>query len=475
MRRRSVCGGLLLACAVGLAAAQTAAVSQRGLAEFEGQYDYRDGTTLFMVMDGDRLVAIVSDAKYPLRAAGQDAFTNPGGDKIPFQRDAAGHVVAFREAGDVFRRRSPDVPASVRLLLEPRPRMADGSKQTYRYQPPPQLEDGIPVSAAGAGSLPAGAAERLVQGVVDGRYPEVRSILVYHKGALRLEEYFYGFDRNRPAQMRSLTKSVISLLAGAAVDRGLLGADTPVLARLGYPTFGNPDPRKAQVTLADLLSNQSGFACNDHDRASPGNEVKMYEAPDWVRFFVDLPVLDDPGKVGRYCSGGILTAGRIVELAAGKPLPEFAQQALFDPLGIRPADWRWRFQLDRSQRNEFGQIYLRPRDMLKLGMLVRQGGHWRGRRVVSAQWIERSTAPQSKVDGVDYGLGIWHRWYRVQAASGEQRIDTIMFSGNGGQKVYIVPSLDLVAVFTGGAFNVESPVNDMMAKVLLPALLPLQH
>jgi len=78
---------------------------------------------------------------------------------------------------------------------------------------------------------------------------------------------------------------------------------------------------------------------------------------------------------------------------------------------------------------------------------------------------------RSRVDDSDYGLGIWHRWYGVPTANGTQRVDTIMLSGNGGQKVYIVPSLDLVAVFTGGAFNVESPVNTLMAHVLLPALL----
>jgi CubicO group peptidase (beta-lactamase class C family) len=77
----------------------------------------------------------------------------------------------------------------------------------------------------------------------------------------------------------------------------------------------------------------------------------------------------------------------------------------------------------------------------------------------------------SRVDDSDYGLGIWHRWYPVRTSAGDRRVDTIMLSGNGGQKVYLVPSLDLIVVTTGGAFNSESPVNEMMAGVLLPALL----
>ena len=136
----------------------------------------------------------------------------------------------------------------------------------YRYEPPSRLPDGIPVGEAGPATLPPEVAEQLVNGVIDGTYADVRSILIYHKGALLLEEYFYGFNRDRPHEMRSLTKSVISLLAGAAIDRGLLRANEPVLARLGYSAFQNPDPRKAKVTLTHLLSNQSGFACNEHDR-----------------------------------------------------------------------------------------------------------------------------------------------------------------------------------------------------------------
>jgi CubicO group peptidase (beta-lactamase class C family) len=109
--------------------------------------------------------------------------------------------------------------------------------------------------------------------------------------------------------------------------------------------------------------------------------------------------------------------------------------------------------------------------MLKLGILIQQRGEWKGRRVVSASWIDAAIARQSRVDDSDYGLGIWHRWYGVQIQAGQHRVDTIMLSGNGGQKVFLVPSLDLIVVFTGGAFNLESPVNEMMAQVLLPVLL----
>jgi len=469
-------GALLLGMCAGAASTMTAEpvrAQEPGAAplkDFEGVYDYRDGITLYVVGDSGRLFAIIGEAKYLLRAAGADTFANGSGDRVPFLRDGNGRVTGFVERGDRFRRRSAIVPPEVRTLLEPRPKLG-GKSPEYRFAPPLPRGDGIRVSAPERGGFSAETAARLVNGVIDGTYPDVHSILVYHRHALRLEEYFYGFDRQRPHQMRSLTKSVVALLAGIAVDKRLLRADEPVLARLGYSAFANPDPRKARVTLVDLLSNRSGLACNDHDGASPGNEVKLYDAHDWVKAFVDLPMIADPGTEGRYCSGGFFAVGRIVERAAGKPLADFAQEVLFGPLNIARENWTWTFTLDRSQRNEFAQIYLRPFDLLKLGLLIAQRGGWEDRRVVSAAWIEKAIARQSKVDDSDYGLGIWHRWYNVATAGGNRRVDTIMLSGNGGQKVYLVPALDLVVVFTGGAYNVESPVNDMMARVLLPSLL----
>jgi CubicO group peptidase (beta-lactamase class C family) len=219
------------------------------------------------------------------------------------------------------------------------------------------------------------------------------------------------------------------------------------------------------------LSNQSGFNCNDHDQDSPGRETNFFETDDWVRAFFDVPMVADPGTVGSYCSGGFYAAGKMVERAVGTSLPEFADQVLFKALGIKRRDWKWNFTLDRSQRNEFGQIYLRPRDMLKLGILIRDRGAWQDKRVVSESWIDASVARRSRVDDSDYGLGIWHRWYDVRTPTGNERVDTLMLSGNGGQKVYVVPSLDLIVVSTGSAFFVDSPLNEMMANVLLPSLL----
>jgi CubicO group peptidase (beta-lactamase class C family) len=249
--------------------------------------------------------------------------------------------------------------------------------------------------------------------------------------------------------------------------------DEPVLARLPYgpvAAYGNPDPRKARVTLGDLLTMRPGLACDDHDDRSPGRETVLYESPDWVKATLDLPAVADPGVEAHYCSGAVAVAGRVVERAVRAPLPAFADTALFRPLGIAPGTWRWNYALTSANR-EFAQLHLRPRDMLKLGLLYAGRGRWRGRQVLPAPWVAASLAPQTQLENTGYGYYWWRPWLRVTTPAGETRVTFNAAQGNGGQKIYLVPQYDLVAVFTGGAYNVEgSPPNRIMAGVVLPRL-----
>jgi CubicO group peptidase (beta-lactamase class C family) len=325
--------------------------------------------------------------------------------------------------------------------------------------------------ASGRGLDPASVA-RLVERVLDGTYPDVHSILVHRGGRLVVEEYFYGYDRERPHQMRSATKSIVSALVGIAIDRGVLKGDGERVAdHLPYERYDNPDPRKDRLTLRDLLTMRSGLACDDWNGDSPGNESRVYPSDDWVKFVLDLPVVEAPGTRGRYCSGNVLVAGRVVERVTGTPLPAFAQEHLFTPLGIRAGDVRWNFTLDASNAATFAQLYLRPRDMLKLGVLFHQQGKWDGRQVISREWVERSTARWSRVGDQEYGYFWWHQWVDAATPEGPRRVEMIVATGNGGQKIYLVPSLDLVVVLTGGSYNAQSPATAIMARELLPPLL----
>jgi CubicO group peptidase (beta-lactamase class C family) len=417
------------------------------------------------------LFAVIDQAKYALKRVAGDSFVARSGDQVLFTRDASGIVNGAMVQGQRHERSSATVSQESSDLLWPRPDSRD-APVSYRYAAPKAMADGIRTADAADLGLNRQALEQAVQGVWDGTWPDVHSVLVYYGGRLVLEEYFYGYHAQRPHQMRSATKSVVSALAGMASTRSHAAQlATPVMARLPYASHANPDKRKQLITLEDLLTMRSGLACNDYDRNSPGNESTLYEAADWVQATLDLPMARNPGEQGLYCSAGVAVVGRLTELAVGKDLPSFAQEALFGPLGISRSDWRWNYELTRRNR-EYSQIHLRPRDLLKFGLLYAQGGRWDGQQIIPADWVKASLSKQSKIGGTDYGYFWWQPWLNVETAGGARRVDFSAAQGNGGQKIYIVPQHELVVVFTGGDYNSGgSPPNKIMATLILPAVM----
>jgi CubicO group peptidase (beta-lactamase class C family) len=437
-------------------------------ADYQGTYENGiDGPV--EIVSSERIFAVVMDAKYPLTQVGPDQLRNATGQLIPFKREN-GKLVGYTQDGVFHRRLSDSISPASAALARPRPIGSD-NPQAYRYGPPADLHDGIPVGDIANTVLGRETATRIVHGILDGTWADVHSILLYQDGRLVLEEYFYGYNIDRPHQLRSATKSVVSAVAGSAVLAGALdGADEPVLARMRYASYANPDLRKRRMTLGDLLTMRSGLDCDDHSGTSPGRETVIDEQPDWVKATLDLPMLSIPGTEGHYCSGAVGVAGRLTENATGQTLPEYAQAHLFGPLGIRRQDWHWNYTLSKENR-EYSQIHLRPRDMLKLGILYANNGMWQGKRVLPAEWVHASLNAQSKVDGTDYGYFWWRPWIRVNTLAGEQRVTYNAAQGNGGQKIYLFPKLGLVAVMTAGAYNSQTPSNPLIASAVLPTLL----
>jgi CubicO group peptidase (beta-lactamase class C family) len=315
-------------------------------------------------------------------------------------------------------------------------------------------------------NLDAARLEAMVRRIGQGDYPDVHGVLIVKNGVLVLEEYFYEFGPDTRHPLRSATKSFVSALAGIAIEKRLLGLQDPVLARFAddYETIANLSDGKRRITLEHLLTNASGLDCDDHDQRSAGNEVRMGETDDWVKFILDLPMLNEPGAAARYCSGGVITVGRMVEKAAGTPLETFAREHLFGPLGIQHFDWK--FDPDRSSIETFCQLALRPRDMAKFGLLFLRGGRWNGRQVVSREWVEASTRAHTVVDDTDYG----YLWWRPSLDVAGKRHQAILATGNGGQKIYLFPELDMVVVLTGGNYNRESPAKQLLTEYVIPAV-----
>jgi CubicO group peptidase (beta-lactamase class C family) len=308
-----------------------------------------------------------------------------------------------------------------------------------------------------------------------------------------LEEYFFGFDRDRPHDTRSAGKTFASAMLGAAMREGAkIAPETKVydlLARKG--PFAHPDPRKSQITLAHLMTHTAGLACNDNDDASPGNEETMQsqrEEPDWWKYTLDLPMAHDPGSRYAYCSANMNLMGAALTAATGTRLPELFERTIARPLQFGLYHWNL---MPTGDGYLGGGAWVRPRDLLKLGQTYLDGGRWRGRRIVDASWVTRSTAPQVEVSPATTGLDpsqfsqfyleganghAWdgYAWHLVGVRSGEHAYRDYEATGNGGQLLIVVPELELVVVLTGGNYR-QGGIwnrwrNEIVGEQIIPAI-----
>lgn len=431
---------------------------------YEGTYEYVDGSTLRIAASpaDSILVALIGEARYPLRPTEErHVFLNTTGDRVEFVANEEGKVAGYRLDGEPtqFRHLGTAGPFPAAMWY-PRP-----PGLHYRHAMPAQLEDGITVGSLDATGLDPVRLDAMVEAVIDRTHPEIHGILILHDGRLVLEEYFYEYDRDALHQLRSATKSFVSVLVGIAIDQGLIeSVDSEVLPYFEdeYPVFANASDAKRRITVRDLLTNQSGLACDDWDQTSPGGETRMATSPDWVKFVLDLPMVGEPGAEASYCSGGVVVLGRLVEKRADMPLEAFAKEHLFAPLGIDT--WRWNFDPDPSSAETFTQLYLRPRDMAKFGLMMANDGHWQGEQIVPEAWVRESTRTHATVGDTAYGYLWWLPYLNVPGG----RHDAIAAQGNGGQEIYLWPKLDLVVVLTGGNYNRESPTNRLFIDYILP-------
>lgn len=311
---------------------------------------------------------------------------------------------------------------------------------------------------AGHGFDPARLAA-LDAAINSGQAPDTTSVLVIHQGALIHEAYFNGADRETLHNTRSLTKSVTALLVGAAIDRGLIhGVSAPVLGYFPDRTPAHAGAFKDAITLEDLLTMSAAWECDDNNSFSAGNEERMYVSADWTGFTLDLPErgyapwnlrpADSPhGRAFAYCTANSFLLGAIVERVTQMPLAQFAADALERPLGIRTSVWQ---RASEGVGMGGGGTQYRSRDLAKLGQLMLDGGRWKGRQVISADWIEAMTQVRAQTPfDAEYGYQMW----RFTFKDGARLLHAWTMSGNGGNAVFVVPEKALVMVVTRTRYN----------------------
>ncbi len=305
-------------------------------------------------------------------------------------------------------------------------------------------ESWITATPAGVGLEQAGLDAAVTAA---GAIPQFRSLLVAKDGRLVLERYFGGTSSSTLFDVRSVTKSVVSLLTGIAIERGdLPGLDTPIGPYL-TEDFDLDDIDRT-ITIRHLLSMTSGIDWDETSGPSYGQWISCQ--CDHVQYLFDRPHRATPGETFTYNSAAVHVLGVVLEEATGRSLPDYAAQHLFRPLGIERVAWE---SVGGGRVNGGSGIDLRGRDLLRLGQLVLQRGFSGSKRIVSTGWVDQSTVPafswhnQSPLRALTYG----YLWWVVDA---EPRASFAW--GYGGQFVYVVPSLDLVVVATTESRGLDS-------------------
>lgn len=416
--------------------------------------------------DGGSLTAIIRNPEFNLSRR-NFYHVEKRGNALTFSdaKDSTNNFGAKLEASDTqFIAHLPNNDGELLFKRREIPdagRFRAGSRDDYSYRKPTAMDDEWTTADLKDVNLDpkqiAGLVEKILDADPVNNPLNIHSLLIARHGKLVLEQYFYGSRPEQPHTMRSASKAFAPLLVGIACERGAkIAPDTRAYAQFSkYKEFANPDPRKSKITVRDLMTMTSGLACDDNDENSPGNEDVMQQQTaqhDWYKYTLDLPMARDPdGDQAVYCSAGINLLGGIVRNATHTWLPEFFYENVAKPLQIKTYHWNL---MPNGEGYAGGGLYLRPRDQLKLGQLYLNGGVWNGKRVVSKDWVERSISRQStfgKTLGADHDYG--YGWHLYHFEVGDHSYRAYATGGNGGQIVMVIPDLDLVVGFTGGAYG----------------------
>ena len=267
--------------------------------------------------------------------------------------------------------------------------------------------------------------------------PRLRSVIVQHRGRIVAERYFHGATRERRANIKSASKSIVSALVGIAIQQKYIKSLEQTIGDLLPAETRNLDERKRAITVRDLITMRSGLQSTSFE-----NYGAWVNSRNWVRDVLRRPMEADPGGPMIYSTGSSHLLSAIITRATRSSTYSYARRTLATPLGIDLRPW-----MTDPQGIYFGgnDMYLRPRDMLAIGTLYLQRGVYRGQRVLPAAWVDSSLQEltTSPWNGNRYGYGWWTR---------ETNGIRYHFAwGYGGQFIFIVPARHLVVVVTSDA------------------------
>ena len=321
--------------------------------------------------------------------------------------------------------------------------------------------------------------EKMDSLIIASEFKNISSVVIAYKGKVVFENYYNENNSDTKHNTRSATKTITGTLIGSLIQDGLLKSVDENAAKFSkVKNLQNPDNRKNEITIEDLLTMSSILECDDWNQYSRGQEEQMYLIEDWVKFYWDLPIKGFPEwetkpkdtKYGRsfsYCTAGVVVLGDVINSITGS-LEKYADQALFSKLGI--TDYHWQLTPTGLPMTG-GGLGLRSRDLLKIGQLYLNEGRWKNEQIISKEYIEKSTEPHSEVGMLGYEYG--YLWWLAEFGK-EKKEKAYFMSGTGGNKIAVFPELDLVVVLTSTYFNggMEShnQTTNLLDKYIVPEI-----
>jgi len=314
---------------------------------------------------------------------------------------------------------------------------------------------------------------KALKGAIDaGIFKKINSVIVLKDGQILIEEYFNGAARDSLHDPRSVGKSFASTLSGIAIGDGFIKSDTQTISDFyNLQQYQNFNSLKEKASIKELLTMSSGFEGNDEDDSSIGNEENMYPTQDWVKFTLDLPYQQNFKENWHYFTAGVVLLGDIVDKAVPNGLEKYAEQKLFEPLGIQ--NYKWQFT-PQNIPNTAGGIQMNALDFAKYGQLYKNRGRWNNQQILSEDWVSKTFTKHKSIGGRNnefYGFLFWNKTF----TAGNKEYEAFYCAGNGGNYILIFNNEPLVVVITASAYGqpyAHTQVSKMLSEYILPAVYP---
>ena len=317
------------------------------------------------------------------------------------------------------------------------------------YSHPEKNDKGWEISSLSSEGIDEKKIASLTEQIRTGKFKGIHSFLIVKNGKLVHEAYFKGYNQDSLQEIFSITKSVSSTLIGIAVDKGFIeNVEHSVIDLLPQYKQEIKNPNISKIKLEHILTLSTGLEWDErsYSYSDPRNtETQMVDTSDWMKFVLTRPQQHEPGTVYNYNTGSVHLLSAIIKNASDLYADEFAEKYLFEPLGITVYHWNKDKKGYPCTGATHGGLRLRARDLVKFGQLILRDGNWKGRQIVSQDWINKATAKQMEIANNINSMG--YLWWPGSYTFKEKKISYIASFGYGGQTLYIVPDLDLVFIF----------------------------